>query len=1300
MIREALIILTLVAGIATSSAAIAFEGVAINDTHAGLKERLQSENVDKKALKDIRSSLRKLVSATERQSGKYGPDVAILLIDMGEAAVREATFPEAEQQRDLIVQGISSLRTGLPQLMNWTTGKAKMIAQIGRGYRILGQAHLSRRDKPRAAKDLEEGLRFLEEVDAPVRLQLAFYPLLRTAAANPAGRKSIVEREIALAETLSGPDAEQRLAEARSHLTERDDGVQPLTIRQLEEIRKVVETRAAEDQMDLAYGELQQLYARVKTSADKTLFIARMKPAMFWMFPDPNAAPMIHWNDYQHQPLTPYDRIAARFFVERDLRPYLTGFNDVSLLDYQDQLNIQLIFGGIITENYGKIADRELRDLCRLLPSGPASYDIDLEGAGEGIPAACIGPVRWGGQLSSMKLVGKAIKILEIGMKLLPQDRPLTPLELSLLTELSQERLQLESNFGSPDTFLTLYEQFSESGTELPFDLELYRAIIQDDSKTFTRIVSALPGLKQDAKLHSLEEKLRQKLPAAGVNVASEVCNASLPAINIIDKAAFCLSTGKAEDIDRDPVRLELASLPIDGSPIMIGGLLSPDWRLWELLRRADFNPVRKHFERAFAPRGFTARPLSGREQAFLRNPITVEEYEKKVDRFDYLFSEDFNAVLIADELARRGDYELAIGWANIGEIRYRSADSPGTLLLSHLATNFHEESYRDGWRWLITGHPVQALAGLQSMIPQYRVDGAVEAILQQTDDQPSEIDWERVIGAGHGAMIASLQLGDTDRARNLAVRLTHYLRSVLAMQSFSRNETQEVILRVARPALEYAADILAGSASKTSDETDAVFQIGQLLSAGGTGGTVTRLGARLGAVSTELADLARRREEMRRQWAQLDPSRVEERKDSAAKVDELDGQLKSQFPKYVELAGVSALSIEAIKPSLASDEAMLSYLRTGDSYIVTAITTSLSVSFKLEASAEEIDNLVRSTRRGVQIRGGRLPNFRFDDAHALYKAVLEPVERVIEGQRPRKLLVVPDGALETIPFSVLVASPDDRPGGRVEWIADRYTVTRLPSATSMPLLRGTVSKRMDMKPFMGIGDPALDGAPDDLRGYSPGEVLALRGGAEAERLRALPRLPDTADELRQLSLMLDAPVEQLLLGDQATESIVRSIPLDSYEILAFATHGLVAGEISSLREPGLVLTPSKADEQAGYDGYLSASEIAEMRLNADLVLLSACNTAAPGAQGADGLSGLARSFFFAGTKSLLVSHWAVDSLAATRLTTTMLRQYRQHSGLSYAEALGLAMKEMRHTGSEELSHPALWAPFEIVGAD
>lgn len=1300
MIRQALIILTLVAGFAMSSAAVAFEGVAINDTHAGLKERLQSDNVDEKALNDTRSSLRKLVGAAERQSGKFGSDVAILLIDIGEAAVREASFLEAKQQRDLIMQGISSLRAGIPQLMNWAPGEAEMIEQIARGYRVLGQAHLSRQDRLQAAQDLEEGLRFLEEVDAPVRLQLAFYPLLRTAAANPAGRKSIVEREIALAETLSGPDAEERLAEARGHLAEPDIGVQPLTIRQLEEVRKVAENRAAEDQMDLAYVELEQLYARVKTSADKTLFIARMKPAMFRMFPDPNAAPMIHWNDYQHQPLTPYDRIAARFFVERGLRPYLSGFKDASLLDHQDQLNIQLIFGAIMIENYGKIADDELRNLCRLLPGGPSSYDIDLAGAAEAIPAACIGPLRWGGQLSSMKLVGDGNKLFEIGMKLLPQDRPLTPLEMTLRTELSQERLQLESNFGSPDTFLTLYEQFSEAGTELSLDLQLYRAIIQDDSETFTRIVSAFPGLKQDAKRYGLEEKLRQKLPVAGANVTSQVCNADLSAIKAIDKAAFCLSMGRAENIDNDAVRQDLAGLPIDDSPIMIGGLLSPDWRLWELLRQADFDPVREHFARAFAPGGFTVRPLSAREQAFFRNPVSVEEYEKSVDRFDYLFSEDFNAVLIADEFARRGLFELAIGWADVGEIRYRSADSPGTLLLSHLATNFHEETYRDGWRWLITGHPIQALARLQWMIPQYRADGSVEAIPQQTDDERSEIDWERVIGAGHGAIIASVQLGDTGRARDLAVRLSHYLRSVLAMQSFSRNETQEVILRVARPALEYAADVLAGSVSKTRDETDAVFQIGQLLNAGGTGGTVTRLGARLAAVSPELADLARRREEMRRQWAILEPSKVEERKDFAAKVDELDRQLKSQFPKYVELAGVSALSIEAIKPSLASDEAMLSYLRTGDSYIVTAITTSFSVSLKLDASAEEIDDLVRSTRRGVQIRGGRLPTFRFDEAYALYRAVLEPVERVIEGRRPRKLLIVPDGALETIPFSVLVAAPDDRPGGHVEWIADRYTVTRLPSATSLPLLRGSVSTRVDTKPFMGIGDPALDGAPDDLRGYAPSEILALRGGAEAERLRALPRLPDTADELRQLSVMLEAPVDELLLGHQATESNVRSMALDNYEILAFATHGLVAGEIGSLREPGLVLTPSKADEQAGYDGYLAASEIAEMRLNADLVLLSACNTAVPGAQGADGLSGLARSFFFAGTKSLLVSHWAVDSLAASRLTTTMLRQYRQQSGLSYAEALGLAMTEMRHSSSEELSHPALWAPFEIVGAD
>jgi CHAT domain-containing protein len=1299
-VRRAILVIAIAVGSALFSPARAFEGVAINGDHAELKDRLQSGSLDRQALQDVRADLGKLIRAAVREGGEHGPDVAVLMIDIGEAAIREASFLPSAEQRDLTARGISSLRTGIAQLLNWAQGNEEIITQIARAYQVLGQAHLTGHDRLQAKQDLEEGLRFLEDVNAAVELRLSLYPILRSAAASEPERRRITEHEIVLAETATGPDARSRLAEARSQLAEAGSPERPLTVTVLEEARRAVEAHLANDDRKAAHRELTRVFALAKTSADRTLFIARLKPAMFRMFPDPNADPMIHWNDYQHQPLTSYDRIAASFFVEHNLQPYLSGFNDLNIYDYQDQLNIQLVFGRIIADNHGKIPEQDLRDLCRLLPGGPARYEIGLGNAGSGIPAACVGPLGWGGQLSSMKLVGDAISLFEIGLELLPKDRALTPVELELRAGLVLERLQLEADSGSPDTFLSLYELYSNAGVELFRGQQLYKAIIEDDDEAFREIAFVLRDLPESEERRLLTEMLRQKLPLAGPNVAGEVCASVFSAVDIIDRAAFCLSIGRYETVDTKALRAAVASLPIDYTPIMVGDLLSPDRRLWDLLRRSEFSSARHHISRVFAPRGFIQRELSPAEVNFLEKPISVEAYEKDVDRLELLSSSDFDAALIADELARRGRLELAMDWAHIAGIRYRSADSPGTMLLSHLSTTFHEESYRDGWRWLITGHPIHALHSFKWRVPELDQDNTSTAAVGPYEDKRSEFDWGRVIGSGHGAMIASRQLGDETRARDLAVRLLHYVRFALARQSFSRNETQEVILRAARPALEYAATVLTASQSMTARETDAVFQIGQLLNAGGTSGTVMRLGARLAAVSPELADLARRREETRRQWAMLEPTRTEERMALAATVDELDRELQSRFPRYVELAGVSALPIQEIARSMTPDEAMLSYLRTGDSYIVTAVSASRSVSFRLDVPADEVDGLVTAVRRGVQIRGGRLPNFRIDEARALYDAVLKPAESALEGGLPRRLLIVPDGALETIPFSVLVTSTDDRSDNKVEYVADRFIVSRLPSATSLPLLRGGESTITDRQPFLGVGDPALDGSPQDLRGFSPGEVLALRGAADTGRLRALPRLPDTAEELRQLSVMLGAPAESLVLGSQATERNVRTMDLEDYRIVAFATHGLVAGEIGSLREPGLVLTPSDADEAAGYDGYLAASEVAEMRLNADLILLSACNTAAPGASGADGLSGLARSFFFAGTKSLLVSHWAVDSLAASRLTTTMLKQHRDNPGISYAEALGMAMTEMRHAESEELSHPALWGPFEIVGAD
>jgi CHAT domain-containing protein len=141
----------------------------------------------------------------------------------------------------------------------------------------------------------------------------------------------------------------------------------------------------------------------------------------------------------------------------------------------------------------------------------------------------------------------------------------------------------------------------------------------------------------------------------------------------------------------------------------------------------------------------------------------------------------------------------------------------------------------------------------------------------------------------------------------------------------------------------------------------------------------------------------------------------------------------------------------------------------------------------------------------------------------------------------------------------------------------------------------------------------------------------------------------------------------------------------------------VLAGEISNATEPGLLLTPpDKASEID--DGYLSASDIAGLKLDADWVILSACNTAAGDARGAESLSGLARAFFYAGARSLLVSHWEVASEPTVQLITNAVDEWKRDPKIGRTEALRRSMLSMIDKGKEYEAHPAFWAPFVLVG--
>ena len=224
-------------------------------------------------------------------------------------------------------------------------------------------------------------------------------------------------------------------------------------------------------------------------------------------------------------------------------------------------------------------------------------------------------------------------------------------------------------------------------------------------------------------------------------------------------------------------------------------------------------------------------------------------------------------------------------------------------------------------------------------------------------------------------------------------------------------------------------------------------------------------------------------------------------------------------------------------------------------------------------------------------------------------------------------------------------------------------------------------------------------------RGLHPSR--ATRGGlADVDRLRQVAPLPETADELCAVARDLGVAVDDIFLGGRATEAHIKALSasgaLAGYRIVHFATHGALAGQLRGTTEPGLILTPP-AEATEDDDGYLSASEIAGLKLDADWVILSACNTAgaanAPGDDsGGEALSGLARAFFYAQARALLVSHWEVETNATVALITQTVGAFTRDRTVSRAEALRRAMLTMIDKGQTWEAHPAYWAPFVVVG--
>jgi CHAT domain-containing protein len=379
---------------------------------------------------------------------------------------------------------------------------------------------------------------------------------------------------------------------------------------------------------------------------------------------------------------------------------------------------------------------------------------------------------------------------------------------------------------------------------------------------------------------------------------------------------------------------------------------------------------------------------------------------------------------------------------------------------------------------------------------------------------------------------------------------------------------------------------------------------------------------------------------------------------------------------------------------------------------------------------------MVRNLRKALDPNAatlGDIPAFDTTLANRLYATLLVPVAAGWQGAS--SLLIVPHKALGQLPFGLLVTEatkPADAAGQplfagykNVPFLIRKAAITQLPSVTALATLRALPAADPSRKAFAGFGDPWFSAQQAaQARAAAPAQVAQTAGvqtrglrlvrrnapatqGVNSAELALLPRLPDTAEEVRNIALALNADLtKDVFLGAQANEQLVRTMNLADRRVVLFATHGLIPGDLNGLTQPALALSaPGVAG--SGGDGLLTMEDILGLRLNADWVVLSACNTASGDGAGAEAVSGLGRAFFYAGARALLVSNWPVETVSARALTTDLFKRQAADARLGRAEALRRAMLALIDgpgaldpTGASQFSyaHPIFWAPFSVVG--
>ncbi len=432
---------------------------------------------------------------------------------------------------------------------------------------------------------------------------------------------------------------------------------------------------------------------------------------------------------------------------------------------------------------------------------------------------------------------------------------------------------------------------------------------------------------------------------------------------------------------------------------------------------------------------------------------------------------------------------------------------------------------------------------------------------------------------------------------------------------------------------------------------------------------------------------------------------------DQLDQVERFRAQLKAEYPRYYALKYPSPASVEVLQAALASNEKVLAYHVMPTATLAWLITPDGLEFYRIDVGNQQLEEwavalraiaaeLIAAIQR--QEPGFRLQRFAdrlrepWDNAAALIYQKLFPEALRKQLKLGGVIYIIPSDSLYDIPFEALVTSAANRP---VRYLVQDHAVAYLSSASLLPLLRqSSVSRSASNRyPFLAFADPVYSVGGEDAstdvwsRQQTRTYVDYLGGNFSA--------IPQAAQTARAIEKILAAPArsEPLRLGEDASRETVMRLNAESvlknYQYLYFGVHGILPGEVTRILQPALALSHPERY------GYLTMADVLALSLDADLVTLSACNTARGEAIRGEGIRGLTRAFMYAGADTVGATMWSVEAASIHALSEGLYRNLAQ--GIGQAQALRqvkLRLIENEDPSQSLYHHPYFWAPLVLFG--